>query len=120
MIWNLGAFGTIRQVSGEVKPFLQRLDFLRGGGAYDAAHLAPKLLENARLTYGMIATSSGARAVGFGSLILLVASAALLPRGADGGGGRAPPLSPPCTARASSASTRSTSGISRRGTSTPP
>lgn len=87
LIWNLGAFGTIRQVSGEVKPFLQRLDFLRDGGAYDAAHLAPKLLENARLTYGMIATSSGTRAVGFGSLILLVASAALLPRGADGGRG---------------------------------
>lgn len=92
LLWNLATFGTVRQVSGEVKPYLQRLLFLGDGGAYDAARLVPKLLENARLSYVMIATSSGVRAVGFSSLLLLAVSAALLPRGKSAGAGTSPRL----------------------------
>ena len=83
LLWNLASFGTIRQVSGEVKPYLQRLLFLRDGGGYDAARLVPKLLENARMSFVMMATSSGVRTLGFTSLLLLVLSAALLPRARD-------------------------------------
>lgn len=78
--WNLASFGTIRQVSGEVKPYLQRLLFLKEGGAYDAAHLVPKLLENAKMSSVMMATSSGLRTFGFTALLLLAVMAVLLPR----------------------------------------
>lgn len=79
LAWNLATFGTIRQVSGEVKPYLQRLLFLREGGAYDAAHLVPKLIENAKMSFVMMATSSGVRPYGFIALLLLVLSALILP-----------------------------------------
>ena len=75
LIWNLAHFGTIRQVSGVVKPYIQRLLFLKEGGAYDVAHLTVKLLSSLKATYVMIATSSGVRVAGFTALLIVIVSA---------------------------------------------
>jgi len=75
LIWNLAHFGTIRQVSGVVKPYIQRLLFLKEGGAYDVAHLTVKLLSSLKATYVMIATSSGVRIAGFTAFLIAIVSA---------------------------------------------
>ncbi|MCX6339921.1 MAG: glycosyltransferase family 39 protein [Candidatus Aureabacteria bacterium] len=75
LLWNLAHFGTIRQVSGVVKPYIQRLLFLKEGGAYDAAHLTAKLLSSLKAAFVMIATSSGVRVTGFIALLAVIVSA---------------------------------------------
>lgn len=70
LVWNLALFGTIRQVSGEVKPYIQDLLFTREGTGYFS-----NIFSNLRTTYIMIATSSGVRAPGLSLIVVAVASA---------------------------------------------